>query len=366
MSKRVQRRDHISISPEENFLPVFNQFNVFFYNEIRNRGWGYLIHELPEESHIDFLVRQFYDGIKNIDFLNGRILIEWNNVMRVVNLEMISGITGIPMTSGMNNTPLAIDEYIPWMGRNCVKRDGGGIKTSSVYRNVYAVGRWLKANVLGSMHVSSFYREELHIIHVLMTRNHNFCMVRKLFDVLCSVKGDRMRHPNLLLPLPCLVTAITSQWRSQEDFEEDMMHAIILKAPTISNSYTSCLQIDWVPSEEVEDVPMQEIRESSTSTSTGTGESHFEKEIPSDVKEAIGFLHKGQKLIFKMVNKLLKKKKKKNTGGESEAPPPERPTRTQPLRRNMSERREESSSRAPSRPSYSEQYEWGGSHSQHW
>jgi len=135
-----------------------------------------------------------------------------------------------------------------------------------------------------------------------------------------------------------------------------MIHAIILRAPTISSSYSSCLQVDWIPNEVVEDVLMNEVCESSTSTSTCTGESHFEKEVPSDVHEALGFLHKGQKLIFKMVNKLLKKKKKKGTGGESEAPPPERPTRTQPLRRcNIS--REESSSQGISRPSFSEQYD---------
>jgi len=196
--------------------------------------------------------------------------------------------------------------------------------------------------------------------------------VRKLFNTLCSVREERVKRPNMLLPLPCLVTEIASQWRSREDFQEDIIHAIILKAPTISSSYSSCLQVDWIPNEAVEDVHMQEITESSTSTSTSTGESHFDKEMPSDVHEAMGFLNRGQKLIFKMVSKLLKKKKKKKgTGGESEAPPPERPTRTQPLRRcntirEESSSRGQSSSQGPSRSSFSEQYDWGGSHSQHW
>ena len=77
MSRKVQRRDHVSISPEENFLPVFQRYDVFFYNEIRNRGWNYLMHELTEESYCEFLVRKFYDGftVRNIDHANGRIII---------------------------------------------------------------------------------------------------------------------------------------------------------------------------------------------------------------------------------------------------------------------------------------------------
>jgi len=133
--------------------------------------------------------------------------------MKILDGAMISGITGIPMTTGTNHTPLAIEEYIPWVGRNCMKMDGGGLNESTVYKNVYATGRWIKANVLGTMHVSSFYRDELHIIHAMMTRDDNFCMVRKLFKTLCSVREERAKIPNLLLPLPCLVTEIASQWR---------------------------------------------------------------------------------------------------------------------------------------------------------
>jgi len=149
------------ICPEENFVPIFQKFEVFFYNQIRTRGWQYLLHELPEEAYNEFLVRKFYDGFGKRDIYhhNGRITVRWDGTLRVVDLELISGITGIPLRDGDISTPLPIDDYLPWMGRDCVKRDGGGIKTSSVYRNVYATGRWIKANILGSMHVSSFYRE---------------------------------------------------------------------------------------------------------------------------------------------------------------------------------------------------------------
>jgi hypothetical protein len=327
-----------------------------------------LLHELPEEAYSEFLVRKFYDGFgkRDIDHHNGRITVRWDGTLKVVDLELISGITGIPMRDGDISMPLPIDDYLPWMGRDCVKRDGGGIKTSSVYRNVYATGRWIKANILGSMHVSSFYREELHIIHALMTRDRKFCMVRKLFGTLCSVKEERARHPNILLPLPCLVTDIVGSWITREDFQEELLQAITLRAPTISSSYGTCLQVDWIPTEIVEDQPMPQRRESSSSTSASasTGDSHFDKEVPTDVGEALGFLHRGQKKIWNMLKKLVKKKKKKY-GGESDAPPPERPTRMQPLRRCTSGRGE-GSSQGPSRHSFSEGGDWSGSQSQHW
>jgi hypothetical protein len=274
-------------------MPIFQRFDVYFYGEIRSRGWNYLLHELEEEYYIEFLVRKFFDGFTahDIDVRNGRIYVKWDGTTKVVDLAMISGVTGIPLGDEDNKEPLSIDDYLLLVGNNCVKREGGGINTSSVNRNVYATGRWIKANILGTRHVSSFYREELQIVLALMTRDRNFCMVRKLFGTLCSVKGERARHPNLLLPLPCLVTEMVSQWVMREDFEEYMLQAITLKAPTITSSYQSCIQLDWIPSLADEDVRMSPVREASSSTSTG--ESHFDRDPPDDIREAIGFLHKG-------------------------------------------------------------------------
>ena len=80
-------------------MPIFQRFDVYFYGEIRNRGWNYLLHELEEEYYIEFLVRKFFDGFtaRDIDVRNGRIYVKWDGTTKVVDLAMISGVTGIPL-----------------------------------------------------------------------------------------------------------------------------------------------------------------------------------------------------------------------------------------------------------------------------
>lgn len=63
------------------------------------------------------------------------------------------------------------------MVRSCVCGSDRGEKTSSTYRNVYATGRWKNTNILGSSKTSGFFIPTLSIIHALMIRDRDFCIV---------------------------------------------------------------------------------------------------------------------------------------------------------------------------------------------
>ena len=69
--------------------------------------------------------------------------------------------------------------HYPWsimslMGARCAELDRG-LKTSTTFRNIYCVGRWIQWNILCIDHTTSFNRLVLQNIHNLMTRQHRLC-----------------------------------------------------------------------------------------------------------------------------------------------------------------------------------------------
>ena len=116
-----------------------------------------------------------------------RIFINVGDETQEVSFDLISHITGIPLTSGMNqNALLSIEDYKIQVGQSGEGYPSGGIDDTSMYLNCFAVCRWLVRNVVTNSHETSFYTSSLHIVHVLMTKDNRFCMCRKLMETIYS------------------------------------------------------------------------------------------------------------------------------------------------------------------------------------
>jgi len=50
----------------------------------------------------------------------------------------------------------------------------------TLYRNVHATCIWLSTNILGVTHMTTFYNQVFHIVHVLMTINNFACVFNRL------------------------------------------------------------------------------------------------------------------------------------------------------------------------------------------
>ena len=114
------------------------------------------------------------------------------------------------------------------MGEHYKVPQGGGISTKTVYRNVYALCRWLNRNVLAVSHVSSFYNQVLHIVYILMTKEKDFCICYIRFDTIASAKDKRMTF----MPLPILVTQICKEWMLEDEFNHAIKDKISIQAET--------------------------------------------------------------------------------------------------------------------------------------
>ena len=140
--------------------------------------------------YIPSLVQELYDGftIDNIDRDRVVIEINWRCELRILHIQTISEIIAIPIVEGGNQNPRKLEEYMSIKGDQCRSSQGGGISAKTVYRNVYVVCRWLNQNVFGVSHISSFYNQALHIVHMMMTGDKHFCMRRQLLDTIIGVK----------------------------------------------------------------------------------------------------------------------------------------------------------------------------------
>jgi len=85
-----------------------------------------------------------------------------------------------PATHSIATLPLI--DYMIVMGARCTEQDRG-LKTSTTFRNIHCVGRWIQHNILGLDHTTSFNRPVLQIIHDLMTRQHTVSSTRPSFTV---------------------------------------------------------------------------------------------------------------------------------------------------------------------------------------
>ena len=120
------------------------------------------------------------------------------------------------------------------MGEHCKVPRAGGIRAKTVYRNVYALCKWLNRNVLGVSHVSSFYNQVLYIAYILMTKKKDFCMCCTLLDTITSAKDKRKTFISLLL-----VTQICKEWMLEDEFNHAIKNKSSIQAETISSSYNT-------------------------------------------------------------------------------------------------------------------------------
>lgn len=112
---------------------------------------------------------------------------------------------------------------------------------TQMYRNVYATCRLICNNVIGSSHISSLYEDTLQILHIIMTRNNDFCLFRQLFD---TIYGAKTKH-STILKLPCLVTLICGKLMTEFNFYLYFSQYTLVKRALISPSYHETVNEDW-------------------------------------------------------------------------------------------------------------------------
>jgi len=65
----------------------------------------------------------------------------WRGKMKILHLQTISELTGIPLVERGIQEPKDLGNYIHLMGEHCKVPQRGGISAKSLYRNVYALCR---------------------------------------------------------------------------------------------------------------------------------------------------------------------------------------------------------------------------------
>jgi hypothetical protein len=204
---------------ERDYSEVFQTHGVYFLDAINSRNWGYLIH--TEDFYIPYLVQEFYNSMASghINYEHNIIKLNWRGDYRTIDLNLIQEVTGIPISTG-DQESLPLVDYLPIMGPNCENPRTGGIKGTTTYKNVYAAGRWACTNVIGTSHSSSFYEPTLHIIHTLMSRNFRFYMCQQLFSTICQARRRLDTQPDANMLLPCLVTKLCKTFVSDYEYNE--------------------------------------------------------------------------------------------------------------------------------------------------
>jgi hypothetical protein len=231
------------ILAEKNYSNVFDLFPEFFYGEILMK-WEYILHKSGNDYYIENLVQDFYNSFssEDIDFENGRILLHWKGRDIIFGVQEIAEYTGLKIQDG-NQQPGNLEDYRPLMGNRCTTPLDGGISGHTMYRNVYATCRLLCDNVAPTSHVSSFYEDTLHIVHMLMVRNKEFCMVRRLFDTITGVKISN----SSTLKLPCLITLLCEHILPSIEYSSYMVQRVPLKKVRITAAYHGTYNADWIP-----------------------------------------------------------------------------------------------------------------------
>jgi hypothetical protein len=229
---------------EQDFQPIFDEFRVYFRDEIRNRGWRYLIYGGGGHYYLEDVVKSFYENILDFSLEEGRLRVMWDGQVEMVDLRYIATLVGIPVVENARNHQLKIVEYSSIMGPACRIPKDSGIMASTCYRNIMATGRWVCTNITGTSKTSAFYAPTLACIHALMTKDQSYCVVRQLFETICSVKT---RHDRETLPLPCLITRICGQFMGRERVRAAYPNAILLKQAKRTPMFTSGVLIDWDP-----------------------------------------------------------------------------------------------------------------------
>ena len=107
---------------ERNFSLLFSQndhFGSHFIHEIYRRDWEYLLHAGNSRYHLG-LVGAFFDGFNrsSVDESNRIITLMWQGEYRLITIETISEVTGIPL--GLGYSPMNLSDYAPHMGPNLI------------------------------------------------------------------------------------------------------------------------------------------------------------------------------------------------------------------------------------------------------
>jgi hypothetical protein len=305
----------MSCFEERDFLNAIESIGGFFRGEIHSRGWDFLLYHESDTYFVPELVEIFYKSFsfEEMSIAKDRIFVNVGDETQEVSFELISHITGIPLTSGMCQFPLlSFEDYKHMVGTSSEGYPSGGIDGSTMYLNVFAVCRWLVRNVVTNSHETSFYTPSLHIVHMLMTRNRNFCMCRKLVETICNVKEKENEGKKYTLALPVLVTKIMENWMSEEEKNQWARKRVIIRKERMLSSYKNTLGVMWtvdLAREHVPamDVPVEEEEEEAPSEVDSDDEivSHFE-ETPTDPRAAIPHLAKGMGKMAKMMIKMKK------------------------------------------------------------
>ena len=128
--------------------------------------------------------------------------------MKILHLQTISELTGIPLVERGTQEPKNLGNYIHLMGEHCKVLNGVVLPLKHyIGMCMHALCRWLNHNNLGVSHASSFNNQVLHITYILMTKEKDFCMCCTPLDTISSTKDER----KTFLPLPILVTQICKE-----------------------------------------------------------------------------------------------------------------------------------------------------------
>jgi len=244
---------------EKIFSQVFEVFGTSFKQKMETRNWDFLFYN-EESFYVPSLVEEFYNSldVRGINHENDSIVISWRGGSRVIDPNYISALTGIQRQPGAPN-PMTVEEYMPLMGDHCEKPTCGGIKGTTMYKNIYATCRWISANVLGISQTSSFYEKALHIVHCLMVNNFNVCMCTQLIQSIGNAKIRQHAHPTMKLPLPVLITTICNTFIDGNEFAALEPYRIFLSPERITTGYRQCQQINWFPRLQQENVPATDM-----------------------------------------------------------------------------------------------------------
>jgi hypothetical protein len=257
------------------------------------------LHDSGNSFYIENLVVEFYNSfdVNDIDWENGRILLHWRGGELFVSVDEIAAVTKINIKEG-NQEHGNLDFYRPLMGNHCTTPTDGGLSGHTLYRNVYATCRLLGDNVAPTSHVSSFYEDTLHIVYMMMLRNKEFCMVRRLFD---SIAGVRINNSSTL-KLPCLVTALCQHIFPEEEFASFFIHPLLLpKKVRITAPFYASYNQDWTPELTTEDTVTHAEAE------ILSDDEFFAEDPPTDPKDFRVKTWEGMRRMWSSMAKMQKK-----------------------------------------------------------
>ena len=89
-------------------------YEVLFAKEIKDRGWEFLLYHDPDTYFVPEHVDEFYKSFsfEKMSLAKDRIFVNIGNETQEVSSNLISYITGIPLTFGMSQFPLlSVEDY---------------------------------------------------------------------------------------------------------------------------------------------------------------------------------------------------------------------------------------------------------------